>query len=189
MEKINSQLVEDSDEETNSSSNLVIDQYDHDDDVNEYDVSQKSFDNQSTSIPSSFKSGEAMNTLIDTVSFSSSSKNTTESRGVSAKPLTNVNRSAGELLCSFAFIGSNMFILDVLREISINVVQSQKRNDHESSIMEPSTKKRASAISNAMIEKLKKENNQLKKEMQMYKDHWMRKFFVFRSHLNMFNFR
>ena len=81
------------------------------------------------------------------------------------------------------------FFLDILREISVNVMENEKRKDHDSSVVEPASKKRAVMISNAMLEKLKKENNQLKREIQRFKDHWMRKFFFSNSRLEMSAFR
>ena len=79
--------------------------------------------------------------------------------------------------------------LDVLREIPVNITANKKRKDNESSDMEPAVKKRAAMISNAVVEKLKKENTQLKKEIQMFKDHWMRRFSLFYSLKKMFAFR
>lgn len=83
----------------------------------------------------------------------------------------------------------NLLFLDILRQISVNVMENEKRKDHDSSVVEPASKKRAVMISNAMLEKLKKENNQLKTEIQRFKDHWMRKFFFSNLRLEMFAFR
>lgn len=85
---------------------------------------------------------------------------------------------------------SREFILvDILREIPVNLIENDKRKDHDSSVVEPAAKKRAAMISNVMMEKLKKENAQLKKEIQRYKDHWMREFFFSHLRIKMFAFR
>ena len=60
-------------------------------------------------------------------------------------------------------------------------MSSGKRKEHEESTGEINTKKRASAISNVVIDKLKKENQQLKREVEMFKNTWMRQSFSSQS--------
>ena len=68
------------------------------------------------------------------------------------------------------------YSLDVLSDVSINTIAVGKRKECEMPRMDINAKRRAGAISLAMMEKLKKENNQLKKEVAMFKDSWMRQF-------------
>ena len=75
------------------------------------------------------------------------------------------------------FSSCNTCILGVLKDIPTNVPHNGKRKEPERSTIETNTKKRAGAISNAVIEKLKKENYQLKREVEMFKNSWMRESF------------
>lgn len=65
------------------------------------------------------------------------------------------------------------FFLDVLNDISNGDLASQKRKETEESVCASAAKKRAGSVTHAAYEKLTRENNQLKKEIQAYRDNWM----------------
>lgn len=80
--------------------------------------------------------------------------------------------------------------LDILNDISNTVEENRKRKEPEDQSTGSNTiKRRPGSISHAMYERIRKENDQLKKQIQMYRENSMCKCIIFHGPIMIFRYR